>query len=344
MSERYYVRIRGRVHGPMPLTKLQTLAARGQLSRIHEVSMDGQTWQPAAKMPELFTSSHATTAIASQPGTDPRSTTTQATPAGQQPATAAEKPATNLDPWTAANPNGVDSALVDNGADPAETWYYAVDSTQQGPIPRAELVNLIRAGTLTDQDMVWKSDMENWTEAGSVTNLQPLFAQVKKAQNTGSQVAQNETTITDPASDSNDATALDTAILRRLVSCRQWVHWSTMGAFVLCLLFALNGALSILSAFLNSDISNLALGIPQLVCSGLFAWLGSKLSNVNASIQVAETTMASTGIIDAVGSLPSAFRSLAWLFLIMIGMLALALIASLALVILNKDRIDGFVS
>ena len=52
-----YTRIRGRVSGPYNVEKLRTLARRGQLSRLHELSINGVSWQPAADYPQLFLSS-----------------------------------------------------------------------------------------------------------------------------------------------------------------------------------------------------------------------------------------------------------------------------------------------
>ena len=39
-----YIRVLGRVKGPFEWEKLRILVKRGQLSRIHEVSVDGQAW------------------------------------------------------------------------------------------------------------------------------------------------------------------------------------------------------------------------------------------------------------------------------------------------------------
>ena len=56
MDNQHYIRIRGRVLGPYDQEKLQTLARRGQLSRMHELSPDGISWVRASSYPELFSS------------------------------------------------------------------------------------------------------------------------------------------------------------------------------------------------------------------------------------------------------------------------------------------------
>ena len=54
MEDQLYVRLRGRVLGPYDTAKLQSLAKRGQLSRMHEVSPDSINWVPASKYLKLF--------------------------------------------------------------------------------------------------------------------------------------------------------------------------------------------------------------------------------------------------------------------------------------------------
>src|SRR5438477_13017587 len=54
LSDQFYIRVRGRVQGPFDSEKLRQLARRGQFSRMHEISVDGQQWEPAKERPELF--------------------------------------------------------------------------------------------------------------------------------------------------------------------------------------------------------------------------------------------------------------------------------------------------
>ena len=49
-----YVRLRGKVHGPFDETRLKAMVNRGQLSRIHQVSEDGNSWTKASAYDELF--------------------------------------------------------------------------------------------------------------------------------------------------------------------------------------------------------------------------------------------------------------------------------------------------
>ncbi len=50
----YFVRVRGRVQGPFELSRLKELRARGQFSRIFEVSEDGRHWVSSESLADLF--------------------------------------------------------------------------------------------------------------------------------------------------------------------------------------------------------------------------------------------------------------------------------------------------
>ena len=55
-DEKYYVRFRGRTLGPFDTTRVRDLIKRG-VTRMHELSPDGVSWQPAEVFPELFPAS-----------------------------------------------------------------------------------------------------------------------------------------------------------------------------------------------------------------------------------------------------------------------------------------------
>jgi hypothetical protein len=54
MMEFYYIRFRGQVTGPFPAAEVVRMARRGSLSRVHELSIDQQAWQPADRIAGLF--------------------------------------------------------------------------------------------------------------------------------------------------------------------------------------------------------------------------------------------------------------------------------------------------
>ena len=48
-----------------------------------------------------------------------------------------------------------------------ERWYYARDGQRQGPVPRERLVDLVRDGWLSADDLVWSEGMPEWRPARS---------------------------------------------------------------------------------------------------------------------------------------------------------------------------------
>ena len=50
-------------------------------------------------------------------------------------------------------------------------WYYAKNNQQQGPVPLANLTDLLRTGQLSGTDLVWRPGMANWLPAGQVPEL-----------------------------------------------------------------------------------------------------------------------------------------------------------------------------
>jgi uncharacterized membrane protein YhaH (DUF805 family) len=57
--------------------------------------------------------------------------------------------------------------------------FYFLDGArnQQGPVPPDEIARLVRGGTIRRDTMVWSAGMPEWSPAGQVSDLAPLFAQ-----------------------------------------------------------------------------------------------------------------------------------------------------------------------
>ena len=151
MNDSYYVRMQGRSLGPYALDRLRQMTRKGQVGRGHEVSTDGVSWAPASAFPEIFERPMevATFAAAAQPVVQ------QAAPAAVAPV-------------------------------PAESqWYYAVHGEQQGPVTRTHLLGLIRAGTVSASDHVFREGSADWTVAGEAAELAAAFGPQAAAANGG---------------------------------------------------------------------------------------------------------------------------------------------------------------
>jgi hypothetical protein len=60
----------------------------------------------------------------------------------------------------------------------AEQWFVGVNGQQQGPFDRAQLAQQAAAGQLRPDLLVWKAGMAQWTPAGQVPEIAPLFGSV----------------------------------------------------------------------------------------------------------------------------------------------------------------------
>ncbi len=141
MGDTYYVRIRGRVNGPFDENKLTELIQRGQLSRSHELSLDGNSWSAAGSVSHLFEKPKKTDSR--QPATStPQESSTQ--PAED----------TQIQP-------------------PSAEWFYAVEGERKGPIPWAILQSKASTGEINSSTLIWKYGMKQWLAAADISGLLP---------------------------------------------------------------------------------------------------------------------------------------------------------------------------
>jgi ABC-type multidrug transport system ATPase subunit len=123
------------------------MAARGQVSRIHEISIDQQHWDSGAMFPEIFTSG--------LPGSS--TTGSQAIPnQTEQPAESAS--ASSFGGFPITNHESVE-------------WYYALNKQQHGPVKLAQLRELFAAQQISLQTLVWHQGMNTWMPAANVPEL-----------------------------------------------------------------------------------------------------------------------------------------------------------------------------
>jgi hypothetical protein len=149
MESQLYMRVRGRVLGPYDHERLQGLARRGQLSRMHELSSDGVSWVRASNYPELFTGGQAELPTLPSDG------------ANSLPPDSFGGGSSTLTPPQAQAP----------GAAAGSKWYYTAGGEQRGPVDFANLQMLAGLGQLGPQDQVWAEGMVSWVPAAHVHGL-----------------------------------------------------------------------------------------------------------------------------------------------------------------------------
>ena len=291
MSLSLYVRIRGRIHGPLDIAKLKDLVRKGQLSRIHEISTDRVNWQPASSVPELF-----------QGVSVPAATPAEQVSAGTSQAVASD----------GAGPSP--SRGSSSGEASEEEWYYAIDGAQHGPILRGELIQMIRAGNLRRIDMVWKHGMEQWVAAERCAELVGHF------QSSGSEASGR----TEGASQSlSGAKGTPLSVLTR---SKTWIRIVMIGAFTLGALNVVFGLFGVITSIVASSMFGLMSGLVVLVYAALFLWIGAAFVQLTGSIRIAEATRSSSSLTDAISKARMGWMALGVLFSFTIFNVILAII------------------
>lgn len=169
-TEKLHVRFRGRVAGPFTREQLTRMASRGQITRMHEISEDGQNWANAVDAGIVIASAPASRrpvnrAEAASQGIElapTYATNTQPT----QPAI----PACFDEPEPEPQPHAAMSAIPAAESDQMQ-WYYAANNSQIGPIPTKLLTQMVQSGQITPDTRVWREGMAQWVAASQVEDL-----------------------------------------------------------------------------------------------------------------------------------------------------------------------------
>lgn len=131
-TERYYVRFKGRVLGPLDHGKTTELIRRGQITRQHELSLDGTQWRAAGEFPRLFATEKSTSA--------------------QEEATSATQSQS-----TTTTPQSI-----------SDVWYANFDGDNQGPVAEEIIKSWATAKKLKPDTLIWKAGMADWQTAETV--------------------------------------------------------------------------------------------------------------------------------------------------------------------------------
>jgi hypothetical protein len=140
-SQTYYIRIRGKIHGPFDVEKLKKLKARGQFSRANEISVDKHSWQPATALADLF--EPASVSVAEE-----------------------VEPSVTADDYFGPSTFATEAANDDG-------WHYVVGDERHGPVTSTELRRLASNSQLRPSDLVWRAGMAEWQPASHFAQIFP---------------------------------------------------------------------------------------------------------------------------------------------------------------------------
>jgi S1-C subfamily serine protease len=126
----WFVRMRGRVIGPLQVQQLKSLRDRGQFRSFHEISEDRQAWRPASTLTEVFAA-----------------------------AAAENQEVQEAYALAEARPHPPEAEPQQSSA----SWYYvAANGKRQGPVSEHQLIDLWSTGAITAMTLVWKEGLQNW--------------------------------------------------------------------------------------------------------------------------------------------------------------------------------------
>jgi hypothetical protein len=151
MSEdRLYIRFKGKILGPLTSQKIQELARRGQITRMHDLSPDGRSWVKAGEYGNLFNSDKAA----------------EQRPASGDGYQAAPIPVNPL--YSQAAPVAPAPAVSrpTESPDLSVQWYAHINGENRGPLTTASLMSSVNSGQVAPDTLVWRAGFDDWRPAG----------------------------------------------------------------------------------------------------------------------------------------------------------------------------------
>jgi hypothetical protein len=165
MSEdQIYVRFKGKVLGPLTLQKVQDLARRGQITRMHDLSSDGISWLKAEEFGEIFTSNRGAAnsvsggekGLVAPPAGVPRTPGLSSVVGGSNEVISGKGLAT---PQSELLPRPGESP------DESIQWYVHLNNKNQGPLNTGSLTNAVKSGQVTRETLIWRAGFDDWKPA-----------------------------------------------------------------------------------------------------------------------------------------------------------------------------------
>lgn len=126
----YYYKIRGRVIGPKELSEMRQIAQRAQINSRSLISRDGIDFKSGSEFPEIFRK-----VSTNSPGVRPI-----------------------VDDFGYGGGNGEKPPTTVSGE-----WFYTINGQQQAhPTTISNIEGMIRSGTITSSDMVFRDGWPQW--------------------------------------------------------------------------------------------------------------------------------------------------------------------------------------
>jgi hypothetical protein len=223
LEDQIYVRFKGKVLGPLTLQKVQELARRGQITRMHDLSSDGISWLKAEEFGEIFTSSRGVVnavsggvkGFVSPPAGVPQTPGLSSVVGGSNELISGKglkTPQSELLPRPGESP------------DESIQWYVHLNNKNQGPLNTGGLTNAVRSGQVTRETLIWRAGFDDWKPAAQ--GYPELFLAV--VDRPGPNVVASDVPVATPGTGTVHFTGVGN-LYTELGAHRPWAIW--LGAF-----------------------------------------------------------------------------------------------------------------
>lgn len=145
-DDRVYVRFKGKTLGPLTLQKVQDLAKRGQITRMHDLSSDGMSWMKAEEFGGVFPSQRVVAATHVANGAAMAETLTLSD----------SEPAETTSAATMRPGESPDSNVE---------WYAHIGNENRGPMTMQAMQATFNSGKIARETLVWRAGFDEWKPA-----------------------------------------------------------------------------------------------------------------------------------------------------------------------------------
>ena len=166
LSDKYFVRRRGKVEGPWDVDRVKSEVKLRKLSRIHEISEDGKNWQRADKFSWLFPKKDIvdSAAVFQDSPNSPQPSVSQPPVAGTY----------NNEP-PVAEPYIADPTLGQTSSAETGGWYLAIDGREVGAMSEIDVLQKINEQVVGPLDLAWCTGLPDWTQLQLLPEFNDCF-------------------------------------------------------------------------------------------------------------------------------------------------------------------------
>ena len=256
MAEKaYYIKIRGRVIGPVDAKRLVAMIREGSVSRIHKLSTDGKNWRSASEFPKFFQAAAQSGKSSAKARSAAQPAIAQQVPIEQQ----AERQQVNSD----LSPGFLE--------DDSEEWYYGINGQSTGPVTMSTLKELLGNGQLANDDMLWKKGMGDWQPVRTFKEFGGKGSRSKAAGAVVGKPGASNGSLPSGRDDSDDFITIEesNSVSEVMRSSNVWVYICLIYFYLLSIAAGFAAVLYLIQAIQRGDVAITIVAVLSIISTGL---------------------------------------------------------------------------